>query len=297
MRTRLSLLELQAFIHAAEARNFRQAADRSFISQPALTRRIQSAENKLGVRLLDRNTRHVELTEHGRALLPIARRLATQFEAALGDLSDCIAGTQGQVAVASLPSIAAHLLPSAIAEFRANFPHVKLTFKLVDTQALLGLLVAGQVDFALGSPPLEGYDLDFESLPIDDELILVCAIRDPLARLSCVPWSALRERPYIAVGQDSSTAALIAQAFARHQIQVDAAYEVANMAVLGRLVASGIGVAVVSRLALRLMESDGICALALQGERLVRRCGVLRLRPRPLSQAANKFLEALIAAS
>jgi len=293
MRPKLSLSELQAFVHTAETRNFRQAADLSCISQPALTRRIQSAENKLGVRLLDRDTRHVDLTEHGRALLPIAQRLVFEFQSSLSELSEFISGVQGNVTIACLPTFGAHFLPPAVSRFKALYPLVKLEFKLVDVGAILALLVAGQADFAISAPPPDGYDLLFTPLPVQDELVLLCACDDPLARQRSVAWHAVAQRTCISIGRHSSTAALIEQALHRNGVHVEPLYEVANIAVLGRMVASGLGVAIVSRLALPLLNMSGLRAIQFSDAQVARECGVLRLRRRALAAAASNFLEIL----
>lgn len=293
MAALLTLAELQAFIHAAQALNFRQAADASCISQPALTRRIQSAEHKLGMPLLVRSTRHVALTEQGRALLPIARRLVSDYHGALAELGEFVAGVRGKVAVACLPSLAARLLPQTLQRHQAQRPHVKLTFDLLDRAGVLQRLVAGEADFGLCSAPPEGYDMLFEPLPLQDELLLLCASGDPLGAQPCVPWSAVHDRPYLSIGTISSTAPLIAQALQQRGIEVDAAYIVPDTAVLGRLVARGLGVAIVSRLALGLMDMGDLRAVPLAGPAVMRSCGVLRLRRRPLSTAAADFLAQL----
>src|SRR5690606_6361473 len=96
----LTIPELEAFVRVAHWRNFRVAAERSCISQPALSRRIQSAEYKLDTRLFDRDARPVDLTPAGRELLPIAERILDEFDDSLSELSEYMSGGRGHITIA-----------------------------------------------------------------------------------------------------------------------------------------------------------------------------------------------------
>src|SRR5665647_108318 len=89
----MTIHELEVFLQIAETRNFRIAAERVHMSQPALSRTLQSAEWKLAARLFDRNTRKVELSSARHQLLPIDLRIVSEFRSSLTDLSEFIAGT------------------------------------------------------------------------------------------------------------------------------------------------------------------------------------------------------------
>ncbi|HEY9280178.1 MAG TPA: LysR family transcriptional regulator, partial [Eoetvoesiella sp.] len=136
MKSALTINELEAFIQVADTRNFRVAAERSFISQPALSRRIQSAESKLDTRLLDRNTRQVDLTPAGKELLPIAKRIVYEFNDSLSELSEFITGRKGKVVVACLPSLAASILPRVMVVFRERHPRVSIVLKPIDATSI-----------------------------------------------------------------------------------------------------------------------------------------------------------------
>ena len=86
MRIDLNVRQLDAFVRVAECGSFRQAAQQLGQSQPALSGAIRRAEQTLGARLFDRDTRHVRITAVGQELLPIARRILRDFDDALGDL-------------------------------------------------------------------------------------------------------------------------------------------------------------------------------------------------------------------
>src|SRR5574337_739004 len=146
MRIDLSLQQLEAFERIAACGSFRQAAQQMGQSQPALSRFIRQAEQTLGARLFDRDTRRVEITPAGRELLPLAQRLLRDLDDTLGDFGAFMAGRSGRVSVAVLPSAGVALVPQAIATFART--HAQVSFALVEApaDALLALVEQGRAD-------------------------------------------------------------------------------------------------------------------------------------------------------
>lgn len=297
MKPILTINELHAFVLVADAKNFRIAAEQSFISQPALSRRIQSAESKLGARLLDRNTRQVTLTPSGMELLPIAKRIVFEFNHSLSDLSEFIAGNKGNVAIACLPSFAASILPRAMVAFRRTHPRVSITLKPVDAKSVLDMVLDGHANFGISIPPPPGDEFVFDPFLSDDELVLICSKSDPLALQDFVDWTIFLERPFITSGRDSSITPVIDTALAQNlgSAELTPEYEVANISVLGMVVAEGLGIAAVPRLSLRLIDTKHLKILPFRGKRAIREVGIITLRKRSVSVATHMFLEVLMA--
>ena len=113
MRSTLSLRQLEAILAIAEHGNFSSAAEHLHVSQPALSRTIRLAEDSLGARIFDRDTRSVSLTPAGLELLPIARRIVGEFTDSMSELSQFMEGRRGSVRVAALPSMAQSLMRNA----------------------------------------------------------------------------------------------------------------------------------------------------------------------------------------
>jgi len=115
-----TLRELEAFLGVARLGNFTRAAKALNMSQPALTVRIRHLEEALGVRLLDRTTRSVALTQIGREFLPVVARVLGEIDAVAVNARDVAGRRRGVVTVAALPSAASTLLPAIIAAFKAR---------------------------------------------------------------------------------------------------------------------------------------------------------------------------------
>lgn len=153
MRISLTPHQLAAFLALARAGSFSAAAAQRGVTQSALSRIIQHMETQLDRPLFDRTTRSVELTPTGHELLPIAERIVAEFDEGLGELARFVEGRRGRITVAALPSIAAVLLPPAMARFSASAPDVE--FAILDglSGSVLDAVAEGRADIGLTIQP------------------------------------------------------------------------------------------------------------------------------------------------
>ncbi len=119
---RLDTLGVEAFLAIADQGRFQKAARQLHITQTALTRRLQNLEALLGVKLVERTTRSVALTQH-RARVPAAgRRLLTDLTAALVEIHETGKAQRGDVSIACVPTVGVQYLPRIIQEYAARHP-------------------------------------------------------------------------------------------------------------------------------------------------------------------------------
>lgn len=295
MRSTLTVHELEAFLLVAETANFRLAAERFHVSQPALSRTIQSAESKLGTRLFDRNTRRVELTQSGKELRPIANRIVAEFHDSLSDLSEFVAGRKGRVTIACLPSAAA-LLPATMFEFQKTHPRVSISLAPVSNEFVLSMVVEGHADFGISVAPVKQDQVTFEPFTRDD-FVLICSRNDPLAARRQANWNVLADRPMVASGPASSIRPIVDRVLKNAGLASAPKYEATNVSIVGAMVAAGLGVAAIPRLALRLIDATDLAVIKLTRPVIHREIGVLLRSDRSLSAAASSFLEAMRAQS
>ncbi len=293
MKIRLTLHQLEAVLRVAEFQSFRQAAETLHVSQPALSRTIAMAEDSLGTRLFDRNTRHVNLTPAGEQIMPIARRILGEFNDSLSDLGQFLGGHAGRITVSSLPSASVALLPPTIAEFRATRPNVDFVILSASTTPLLELLLSGQADLAVTAKPPPDERLNYEHL-MDDEIVLLCHKNDSLAKSKKLGWKAFEERPFIGTTLRGSIQPILDAAMARHGVIVKTVLQASNASICGAAVASGIGITAMSRLTLPTMDCRNIAVRRLDPP-YSRPIGVVTLAGRSPSPSANAFKELLIA--
>lgn len=293
MRVKLTLQQLEAFEKVAALGSFRAAAQALFVAQPALSRTIRIAEDVLGTRLFDRDTRHVELTPSGRELLPIARRILQEFDSAFSELSQFMEGRRGHVTIASLPSVGVALLPGALATLSRQLPDVGFTLEEGTAEPLLKMVEQGRVDFGITVEPRADARLRYTHL-IDDHFVLLCPRADPLAHRKSVPWSVFGSRPFIGSSSQGSVAPIVASVLLRLGIEVKQGLQYPSVATAGAMVAEGVGITALPRLAVGLVASKDVVTVPLTRPLVSRRIGIVSCAGRSLSPAAAGVMRYLV---
>jgi DNA-binding transcriptional LysR family regulator len=195
----VELRHLRYFVAVAEDLSFRGAADRLHIAQPALTHQIQALERILGVRLLNRTKRSVELTEAGSLFLEEARMTLRQAERArlVGERAG--RGELGSIEIGYVSSTpAAGILSSNVFSFRRAYPAVDLHLTEMDTDPQLEALAEGRLDVGFIRPPVPQYPLGVVAVTILNEPIIVVLRKDhPLATQTAISVATLANEPFI----------------------------------------------------------------------------------------------------
>lgn len=295
MRLDLSLRQLEAFVQVADSGSFRRAAARLGQAQPVLSRLIGQAEQTLGARLFDRDTRRVEITPAGRELLPLAQRLLRDFDDTLGDFGAFMAGRSGRVSMVVLPSVSVAWVPRAMAAFARTHPQVNFALTEAPADTLLALLEAGRADFGISVRPAPQQRLHYRHLQ-DDPFVLVCRRDDPLAARAAVPWSVFGTRDCIMSAAHSSIRQVTDAVFLRQRTPPSPVLEYPSVAAAGALVAAGLGITALPVLALQLVDMRELVAVPLVRPAMARPIGIVTRIGRSLSPATQAFMASLQAA-
>ncbi len=292
MRIDLSLRQLEAFATVAAHGSFRRAAAALGQAQPVVSRLMAQAEQTLGTRLFDRDTRRVQITAAGRELLPIAQRILRDFDSALSELGEFMHGRSGRVTVAALPSTGAALVPTAMVALRRSHPAVEFTLIEAPAEALLTLVEEGRADLGLSVRPASHQRLRYEHL-LDDPMVLLCRADDPLAARPSVPWSVFAQRPFIASAPASSIRPITDAVFVQKRLALRPALEYPSVTACGALVAAGLGITALPRLTLGLMSMEGLAAVPLARPQASRAIGIVTRIGRTLPPVARAFMTAV----
>ncbi len=286
MTIRFDLADLQAFAVVAELRNFRKAAELVHISQPAFSRRIEKLENALGVRLLDRDTRSVELTAVGREFARKTRQLLDDLDGTLLGIQEIAATRMGEVTVACVPSAAFYFLPPVIKQYHERYPNIRV--KILDAGAndVLSSVARGEADFGLNFIGSAEADLEFQTI-LEEPFVAACRRDHPLASKKSVTWADLCDHDFMTVGKTSGNRLLMDLALAGLPRRPVCIYEAQHVITLLGLVEAGLGVAAVPRLAMPGPDHPSLVSVPLKDPVITRKLGLIRSRKRSLSPAAQ----------
>jgi DNA-binding transcriptional LysR family regulator len=239
----ITLRQLQCFLQVATLGSFTRAAEKMRTKQPALSQQVRDLENELGIRLFDRTTRRVELTEGGAEFRNIAAKVLDDLESAARNAHDLAERKRGRVVVAAPPLLAAAIVPRAIADFRSRYPGIEVRLVDTRTEQIVDYVRSGQVDCGLGTFHA-GQEGISSTLLARDSLMLFCASSHALARRRVVRWKELDGLPLITLTRDSSIRLLVEVGFEMSQIRLIPAYEVAQITTALAMAEAGLGVAV-----------------------------------------------------
>jgi LysR family carnitine catabolism transcriptional activator len=290
-----TLTQITTFLAVAETRSFRLAAERLRVSPPAVSARIRELEERLGVRLFDRTTRSVVPTAEGRRLGAAALQALDELHRAADALRDEAALRHGRFAVAALPSMAATILPPAMAQFRARHPGVEIG--MIDAHEGRALEAVGRGEAAFGllarAPPAQ-QDLLFDPLFRDDSVAVV-SVGHPLAGRRSISLRELAGHPLLVPAVGTSVRAMVDGAFAQFGLAFVPAYEAMNLTTLLALAEAGFGVTFVPRIFAVRLDLSRLKVIQLAGRPMHRDIGIVTPRGRSLAPAAAAFRDFLVA--
>ncbi|MEU4203134.1 LysR substrate-binding domain-containing protein [Streptomyces sp. NPDC045470] len=146
--------QLRYFVAVADTRHFTRAAEREHVAQPSLSQQIKALERELGADLFHRARGHITLTDAGRTLLPLARRILADTETARREVQEVAQLRRGRLRLGAPPSLCASLVPDVLSVFHTAYPGVELVVHEDGSQDLVRVLAAGELDLALIITPL-----------------------------------------------------------------------------------------------------------------------------------------------
>ncbi|MHA6832759.1 LysR family transcriptional regulator [Ralstonia pseudosolanacearum] len=281
----VTLRQLRVFLAVARAHNFSRAGDTIGLTQPAVSRSISELEGELALKLLDRTTREVVLTEVGRSLATALERLVADLDDTLHQARQVGEQRRGRVVVASSPTVSTRLMPLYVAECAKRYPDIRMIVRdsvQVDT---LQLIRGGGADFGVVIEPLDTEGLWTEPL-LTDPFCLVCRRDHPFARRGSVRWKELHRTAIVLLDHASGSRPLLDRIFLRHGVQPDVAQEMGHTAAVFGMVEAGIGAGVVPALSLPLPSSSQLVSVPL-APRETRGIVLARRHDRSLSPAAE----------
>jgi DNA-binding transcriptional LysR family regulator len=293
MNFKFDLPDLQAFGAVARLSSFRAAAQALHLSQPALSRRIDKLEAALGVKLLERTTRSVRLSNVGRQFARQTQHLLDELEATLLSMEDLASQRLGLVTLACVPSATRYFLPQVLQRFHAKFPRIRVRIHDAHASDVLAAVTSGEADFGLNFLGQQEGSLLFEPL-LSERFVLACRSDHPLAKRRSVRWAELGEHAYMSVGASSGNRLLLERALAQVPQRPQPVFESRHVQTLLGLVEAGLGVAAVPQLAMP-SNNPQLKAVALTTPTVHRQLGLITQRGRSLSPAAEQ-LHSFIAA-
>lgn len=281
----MDLGAIQAFVAVAEHDSFSRAADRLFLTQPAISKRVSALEDELRTRLFDRMGRSVRLTEAGEALLPHARRVLAEMDASRQAVTDLQGTVGGRLRVGTSHHIGLHRLPAILRAFAAAYPQVELDLRFMDSEEVCRAVEHGELELGIVTLPEHPPATMETELLWPDPLEFVAGHDHALARLDVVTPAALAGQAAILPAANTFTRRIVAEALRPHGVRPRVALETNYLETIKMMVSVGLGWAALPRT----MCDHELIRLDVAGITLQRRLGVVIRSGRSLGNAAREL--------
>lgn len=290
----VTLRQLRVFIAVAEALHFTRAADALGLSQSSVSTLVRELEDNLGLRLFDRHTRMLRLTQAGAEILPLARKAVADLDSVIGSSAQLKTLNRGRVSMAVASVQAALVMPQVIREFCIGNPGVKVVLHDVAQDEVLEMVRAGEVDFGLGTASGSRHDLG--TLTLWTEVFVAVLPPDhPLARKRELTWRDLQDVPIIGPRPDNPVREQLDFALAREGISLTRLYEVHLPLTIVGMVEGGLGIGVMTTSMARVIKALGLTLKEITRPVVKREVSLVLHPDRSLSPAAQRFRDLLVA--
>jgi DNA-binding transcriptional LysR family regulator len=283
----MDISALQAFLAIADTGSFSRAAERIYLTQPAISQRIALLEAELGAKLFDRVGRRVQLTPAGQALAARARDLLKDFDDVRRVITNLAGTIGGELRLAMSHHVGLHRLPPALKRFHDTYPDVRLDLRFMDSEQACHAVAQGELEVAIVTlPPQADAVLRREQI-WDDPLDFVVGREHPLARETHIAPRRLLDFPAILPGQGTYTREVILRALGTMRNRVQVGMATNYLEVLKMLAAIGLGWSALPRT----MIDDSLKVIQLGKLKIERRLGVVTHGGRTLSNAAQAMIQ------
>jgi DNA-binding transcriptional LysR family regulator len=290
----MDLQQMRYAVALAETRNFTRAAERCAVVQSSLSHRIAGLERELGLQLFARSSRRVELTSAGAAFVAGARECLAAADRAVADAAAATGVVRGRLAVGVIVTAAAVDLPEVLQRYRARHPDVHVLLRSGRSDDLVAAIRKGDLDIAFLGLPEGERPSGVETVVLDhDRHVLVVPAGHRLAGAERVTLAEIAGETFVDFMAGTPARAQSDQAFSAAGLVRDVAYQAGVVELMTRLIARGLGIALMPSAYIGPMAADDpglVLTPVADGPRRVEYLAWSRFNPSPATQALLQVL-------
>lgn len=286
----MDIRQLEYFVQVARLNSFSRAAESLFITQPTISKMIRNMEIELGADLFYREGKSIRLTDAGEILLTKAQNIVDSFNSLSSELDSLRSLKQGHIRIGLPPMVGASFFPAVIGQFHKKYPEVTIRLhedgaKKVENDVETGLLDVGVVVL-----PVNGARFHYFSFN-EEKLQLLVPIAHRLAGVESVPISDLSGEEFVLFREDFTLHDRIITECVKAGFQPRVVYESSQWDLISRMVAAGLGIALLPETICRDMDRSRIAVIPLTEPAIPWQLGMIWRRERYLSFAAREWVD------
>ena len=293
MRGLPSIRQLRAFTAVYHTGQVSTAAEQLSLTQPAVSMLLRELEDRLGVKLFDRNTRSLHRTQAAIEAIVYVERALMELEGLSNSMSQLAHTQRGRLCIATTATIAQTLLPPLLRRYLDLHPGVRIDILDVAPTNFVETLLNRSVDFGIGTleAPVPGLR---EQIFLRDNLIAAAISGPGFLTGRPITWKQLAQLPLVTVKSGYGVRHRIEAAAQSAGVQLTMAHEVSLLSTALAMAASGLGVAVVPGSLLQYSAYPQLVARRLVQPTVERHTAVVHQQGRSLAPAAQSFVDFLL---
>ena len=290
----MEIRDIKSFIEVANHGSFTKAAEHSYLSQPSLSKSIKKLEEELKVKLFDRTTRHLLMTDAGRIVYRQGQQilsLSNELPSMLEELSDV---ATGEIKMGIPPLIGTLYFPHIARTFNELYPNVKLELIELGAKSIEHLVEENRIDVGLIVLPADPSIFNIYPV-INDEFLLYIHQDHPLAIQEAISLSDLKDEQFILFAKDFALHDYIINTCKEAGFSPVISYESSQWDLILELVASKLGITLMPKSIFEKQSNPKIKALPIEEPDMIWKLGIVTKKNAYHSYALKKFLELLTA--
>lgn len=251
----MNIKDLKYFLAVAEHEHFGKAANQCFVSQPTLSGQIKKLEDELGVSLFERTNRRVMLTEAGKNIAKVAKRILEEVETINVIAEESHDPESGKFRLGAFPTLATYIFPHLVPKVKTEMPNLRLILFEEKTARLLEQLIAGELDAALLALPVNSDFLVSEAL-FKDEFFLAVPNDHKLAKQPYVSQKTLEKQKLLLLEEGHCLRDQALEVCQLNGMGEEQEFKATGMETLRQMVKAGTGITFMPKIATHANEKD-----------------------------------------
>ena len=284
--------KLESFLVLARVKNFTEAAEQLYVSQPALSKRIRGLEDSLGVNLFKRIGKKTFLTPEGEFFYKYAQSTIANFNLLTEHIRQIRNLDQGTLRFGATNFIGVYIMPQIIKKFTEKYPNIDIQMTINSSKNIIKLLENNELEFIFISDYILSDNRLVAQNLTTDELKIIVSKNNPLANKSICRVEDLVGQKYISKGSKSSQTSFLDKILLSHKKKLDNRLIINNQEAIKEAVCQDIGYAIMAERAVQKEIEDGLVyTLNLEGIPFSRKIQYVYINDEYLTPAAKEFIK------
>ncbi|MBP1965639.1 LysR family transcriptional regulator [Paenibacillus aceris] len=285
----MDIRQLHYFAEVAKYKNFTKASQALFVSQPSISKMIKSLEDELGVTLLDRSEREVELTDTGKLVNEKALIILQLLEELTSSVNELVQLKRGKVKMGILPTISALLFPKIIAGFKKSYPRIEIQMVEYSAKQVEMQMDQGNIDFGVTVLPVN--TKLYGTVPLlSEELVVIVSNHHWLAGRKSVSLVELKNEPFILFTKEFALHDVVWQACSQAGFEPEAIHMTSLWDFCCEMVSSQLGISLIPRSMANRLHHLAVQTVSISHPQIAWELALIYPRDKYLSYASREFI-------